>query len=311
MVAVDLESFFGSFFIALCVVFMLYGLFCSQVFYYYTTYQDRLAIKFFVFTLLVLESLHAAACIHILYSYLIRDYTTPSKLENVVWTIGVLYPQSLASQPKPDFVSCIGEVPVGICSDDSVAKFSVEAAIETTRVALGFKTSSYVCLYHTWAAIAVDNLFAVILLPQIYVNATLSFNIFVDSSIAMIPIYYFSTKSRSSAHARSTKNILLKLMYYAITAGALTVLTSVIVLITYNKSTTTLTYSGFVQITAKLNANSTLAMLNARQSIMRRSISSRGLSLELSGLSSRCAIQPEQSMYFVKPSFATTNGTQK
>ena len=100
----------------------------------------------------------------------------------------------------------------------------------------------------------------------------------------------------------------------------------------YNVSVTTLTYSGFVQIVAKrtstpsltnvikwliskiserklgachvssvldvLKANFDRSMdrLNARRSIMRRSVSSRGMSLELSGVQNRNVPRPEVGM---------------
>ncbi|KAI0826456.1 hypothetical protein BC629DRAFT_1456420, partial [Irpex lacteus] len=75
-----------------------------------------------------------------------------------------------------------------------------------------------------------------------------------------------------------------KLTYSAITAGALTVMASVIVCIVYNTAKTSVAYSGVLQIVAKLYAISMLTMLNARNSI-RNAVSQNGMSLQLTALS--------------------------
>ncbi|KAI0826457.1 hypothetical protein BC629DRAFT_82069 [Irpex lacteus] len=85
-----IESFLGSFFILIFFVFILYGIFCAQVYHYYATYRDPLALKLVVLLLCVLESLHAAACMHMLYSYLVLFVTEPAKELTIIWSVAAI-----------------------------------------------------------------------------------------------------------------------------------------------------------------------------------------------------------------------------
>ncbi|KAI0776353.1 hypothetical protein BC629DRAFT_1525749 [Irpex lacteus] len=51
-----------------------------------------------------------------------------------------------------------------------------------------------------------------------------------------------------------------KLMYYALSAGALTMITSTIALICFNASKTTIAFVGVLEVMTKVYANSMLAM---------------------------------------------------
>ncbi|KAI0826398.1 hypothetical protein BC629DRAFT_1587199 [Irpex lacteus] len=272
------ETFLGPCFAILCIVFMLYGLFGAQVYYYFTTYRDHPALRAVVFILCVLETIHVATSIHVLYTYLVIDFADASKLLHVVWSF-VLW--IFLEHTIDPIVQSYYIYRVWCVSQNRTLLFAL-VSMQLTRIAIGFRAVSFLCFYNTWEALGGQKLF------DVYLNATLGLNVIVDFSIAFALTYYFISKSRSSAHTRSTKKILLKLTYYAITAGALTVLVNIIALITYNKSKTTLAYCGVLQIVVKLNANSMLAMLNARKSI--RGIPGKnGVSLELSQLSDSSA----------------------
>ena len=114
------ETFLGPCFAILCIAFMwalnfacaipylpyrsLYGLFYAQIYYYYTTYHDRLALRLAVlllwwvllqdahfcvlrYSISILETVHVAASIHMLYMYLVVDYANPSSLTNILWWV--------------------------------------------------------------------------------------------------------------------------------------------------------------------------------------------------------------------------------
>ncbi|KAI0341048.1 hypothetical protein BDW22DRAFT_318205 [Trametopsis cervina] len=66
---------------------------------------------------------------------------------------------------------------------------------------------------------------------------------------------------------RRTKNMLKKLIHYSVTTGALTALTSLIVLICYNALPKNILFGGLLEVLSKLYANSSLAMLNARRRV--------------------------------------------
>ncbi|KAI0089024.1 hypothetical protein BDY19DRAFT_993833 [Irpex rosettiformis] len=284
MESLDAETLLGPFFVLLCVVFMLYGLFCAQTCYYYTTYHDHLSLKLAVSVLFVLETLHVIAGIHMLYWYLLVNYANPAKLTQIPWSVGLL---SYLEHGIGALVQLFYIYRIWCVSKNTILTF-ILISLELTRIALGFRASSFVCIHHTWAALDGTSF-------GLFANLAFAFNIIVDSSIAFILTYSLHLKGRSSAYARSTKKILLKLTYYAITAGASTVLVSISVLIVYNRLRTTLAYIGLLQIIAKLNANSMLAMLNARKRIVREA--KGAMCLELSDRSSCHQLQPQTTIH--------------
>ncbi|TBU66057.1 hypothetical protein BD310DRAFT_39562 [Dichomitus squalens] len=60
---------------------VLWGISCSQLFYYYTRYhKDPLSLKLLVGTVFVSDSAHQAVIIQSVYAYLVTDYGDPTKL---------------------------------------------------------------------------------------------------------------------------------------------------------------------------------------------------------------------------------------
>ncbi|KAI0683015.1 hypothetical protein BC835DRAFT_781492 [Cytidiella melzeri] len=87
MASSDLETFMGPCFILICLALILYGIFCAQAFYYWTTYQDSLGLKLLIFVVCVLESVHVVTCIHLMYTFLLSDIASPDKLSRTVWSV--------------------------------------------------------------------------------------------------------------------------------------------------------------------------------------------------------------------------------
>ncbi|KAI0088831.1 hypothetical protein BDY19DRAFT_150225 [Irpex rosettiformis] len=218
MTSFENGTFLGPFFIVLCFDFVLYGAFCIQVYSYYAANRDRLALKLLVGLLSILETLHTAFCIHLVYTFLIFYPTMSSKESQIIWSVPVImvlepiiginvrlyytYRLWKVSQSFPVVLTII----------------SLEAAL----VALEYKAISYLFIWHTWQSLATADRFS------LYSNLCFSFTIFIDSAIASLLVYYFHEKSRSFARTRGTKGLLLKLSYFAMTAGALTVLSTII-----------------------------------------------------------------------------------
>ncbi|KDR69627.1 hypothetical protein GALMADRAFT_145359 [Galerina marginata CBS 339.88] len=87
MPTIDLNSTFGAFLIGVVLSAGLFGVTCSQVFYYAQNYtSDGILIKGAVATLLILEGVHSAFSIHAVYYYLILNYFNPPGLLQVTWS---------------------------------------------------------------------------------------------------------------------------------------------------------------------------------------------------------------------------------
>ncbi|KAI0826472.1 hypothetical protein BC629DRAFT_83352 [Irpex lacteus] len=84
----NFETFMGPAFIIICFSLILYGLSLAQIYFYLTTYRDHIAVKLLVVFVCILESLHVAFCIHMLYNYLIVDFANPVNVLNIIWSTG-------------------------------------------------------------------------------------------------------------------------------------------------------------------------------------------------------------------------------
>ncbi|KAI0683016.1 hypothetical protein BC835DRAFT_1423694 [Cytidiella melzeri] len=152
------------------------------------------------------------------------------------------------------------------------------------RLGTGYRATAFTGINETWKSLYTTKGY------QIYLNFALSLNVVMDSLItAVLSVFLYQT--RQSARS-STKNMVLKLIFCGVTAGVLTLMASVVILVTFNASKGTITYGGCLQIMAKLYANSMLAMLNARQRIVRSAASSGGCALELPELQNRGPTAP-------------------
>ncbi|KAI0683354.1 hypothetical protein BC835DRAFT_748663 [Cytidiella melzeri] len=271
MASPTLETFLGPYFVLVYLAVILYGIFCAQAFYYWTTYKDGHGLKLLVFLICVLETAHVAICIHPMYTLLIVDNGSPDKLLRTVWSTAVCCILTFVGLVQSYYIWRIWHIRQSV----PIVAFLISAVL--TRLAFGYRSNAFTGTGETWEAIFATKHY------KIYVNIAFSLNVVVDSLIT-IALSVFLYQTRMSAQSRNTKNIVLKLMYYSLSAGGLTLLTSVIILVTFNVSDGTITYGGCMQIIAKLYANSMLAVLNARQGIVRGASSTQGYSLELSQL---------------------------
>ncbi|KAI0088841.1 hypothetical protein BDY19DRAFT_151172 [Irpex rosettiformis] len=289
----DLEKFIGPAFIVICISFILYGLGLAQVYFYFRTYHDHPAIKLLVILVCILETLHVAFCIHMVYTYLIIDFADPGSVLNIIWSTGAsIFLEIIISGLVQSYyiyrIRCL-------CKSGYVFVYLI--SVVCARIAFGFRATAYGYPVTTWEAMSALRSY------KICVNVSLVFNVVADSSITFVLIFYLH-QSHVSARVRSTRNILYKLMYYSLSAGVLTTLTSVIALILFHVSKTTIAFIGVLEVMTKVYANSMLAMLNIRQGLkLEREIAvNNGLSLRLTDVSKQVIVQPDVRMLFTPSS---------
>ncbi|KAI0826363.1 hypothetical protein BC629DRAFT_1587173 [Irpex lacteus] len=276
----SVEDFMGPTFICIWLSYILYGLLLAQVYVYYTTYSDHIALKLLVLTVCILETALVATCMHMNYTYTVVDFVNPAKLLDIIWSVGAsIYLELIERLVQSYYIYRIWR----LCKMRSILVYLI--SILCVRLAIGFKANAYACLSATWETLSVMQSY------RRYVTASFCLTLLVDSSITLVLVFLLR-QHYSAARKRSTKHLVRKVMEYSLSAGILTMMTSVVIVTLFNASNGTLHYAGLVFINAKLYANSMLAMLNIRQRIKQNAAMNGGYTVELSNLPSQDSAQP-------------------
>ncbi|EKM52303.1 uncharacterized protein PHACADRAFT_186479 [Phanerochaete carnosa HHB-10118-sp] len=301
--AINFEIFMGPLLILVCIALILFGVFCAQVYSYWTTYEhDPLNIKLLVLALSVLEFTHSALCLHILFEYFISDIGNPAALGGIVWCVQVTVFIEI-------FIVTLSQgfsiVRIWQLSERNVYATATAVVLLFFRVAFGFGT-----FFLSWEGVrqpdihAAPNLDTTATGTLLYVyrtwdefhshlgsfatfNCGLALAAVVDLVTTVLLTYYLR---RNRPAFRRSRFVIQKLIFYTVNTGALTMLFSVTTLFLFRFLGTSLMFGGMVEIISKLYANSTLALLNARQRIKNQAAADtsgiNSIPLELRGGSS-------------------------
>ncbi|GJE88936.1 hypothetical protein PsYK624_050240 [Phanerochaete sordida] len=254
--APDFELFMGPFLILVCIALMLFGVTCAQVYSYWTTYErDPVGYKILVGALWTLECTHTALCLHMLHGYFIKDIGDPSGLGNIIWSAGATI---FLEVPIIALAQGFSIARIWQLSGGNVWATAVPAVFLFFRVAFGFGTATFLYVYNTWADFDANRG------PFVTVNCGLTLAAVVDLMVTVILTYYLRQHKSSF---RKTRYMVQKLVFYTINTGAITMVFSISAVFFFNLLRTSLMFGGVVEIICKLYANSTLALLNARQRI--------------------------------------------
>ncbi|KAI0341080.1 hypothetical protein BDW22DRAFT_1359242 [Trametopsis cervina] len=250
------ETLAGPLLILVCFAFILYGIFLAQALYYWTTYEnDAFVIKLWVILAGLFETCHTAMCMYMLYYYFIQHYGDfENGLNHIVWTaIITLYCEiGIIAVTQSFYVYRIWHI-----SGKNQIVTGILSVILTARIGVGLYTTSSTFQFSTWEQSYLDRSFVV------KSNSTWGLGVAVDLLITITLLYFLHHTQKLGL--RRTRRIVRKLMHYSITTGGLTVVSSLIVLITYNTYTRSLLFAGMLEALSKLYANSMLAMINARR----------------------------------------------
>ncbi|KAF9810701.1 hypothetical protein IEO21_06835 [Rhodonia placenta] len=221
------ERIEGAFIMELAITVMLYGITTTQAHFYWWSYpQDAKLIKRIVLIVWILETVHTVFCLHLMYNYTIVDFGSLEHVVNLVWS-------SLQRSFK--------------VSDRNVVITVIPAILLFVRVefhsSLGPRVST-----HGVSIITIT--FGLVL------------SAVVDLVIAALLIYYLQSNQSLS---QRTHHIISSLQAYVINTGALTMIVSIAIVLTFALINGSFLFLGLVEIQSKLYANSFLATLNARQ----------------------------------------------
>ncbi|KZT02007.1 uncharacterized protein LAESUDRAFT_445415 [Laetiporus sulphureus 93-53] len=249
-----IEKLTGALLIEICMAVMLYGMSTIQAYVYWWNYpDDPLTIRSIVGTVWILETTHTAFCLHLIYSYMVKDFGNVQPIEHIVWSAGaaVLVAVFVAAIAQGFFIRRIW-----VLSRNNRFITCVAATLLFCRVCTGIATSILSWNITEWAS------FRTSIGPLFTLTFGVSLAATEDMLIAGTLIYYLQ-KSRTGA--RRTDHLIRTLQTYIINTGSLTMLVSITIVLTYIFYEGSLLFVGMVTVQGKLYANSFLATLNARQ----------------------------------------------
>lgn len=253
MATLDLKDTFGALLVGIFFSSVLYGVTCTQVFYYFQNYaSDNLIIKMAVITLLILETLHSVFSMHAIYSYTILNYLNPDGLVKATWTIIMTLAVSTAIVLV---VQLFYLRRVYLLSKKNIFLVAPLTVLILVRCGFGLAV--------TVRAFQLEFFF---LFPTIdnIVDVSLALGAAADIIIAAsLSFYLYSSRSG----VESTDTLIKKLMVISINNGLLTSVFDIIVIIFATAQSSNFIYLAIYQVVGNLYTNSMMATLNSRRSL--------------------------------------------
>ncbi|KAH9850071.1 hypothetical protein C2E23DRAFT_837300 [Lenzites betulinus] len=260
-----LDSTFGPMLIGVIVAGIMYGVTCSQTYYYFSRYSDdHWSTKLLVVTVWTADTVHQALISHSIYWYLITEYGNPIALTQVTRTlvvelffnyiIGLLVQSFFAariwklSEKRPIVVVPI--LALAITSFVTGITYGVKGASLKTFMDVDLKLKNLSIIFNTTLT-ACDVTIAVVLCAILH-------------------------SSRTGFSKSDT--LITKLMVFAVNTGLLTSVSACLSLITFLTLPNTLIYISFFFVLGRLYSNSLMATLNARKRL-RSTVSEVSVSL--------------------------------
>ncbi|KAI0364321.1 hypothetical protein BV20DRAFT_1057299 [Pilatotrama ljubarskyi] len=252
--APSLDDSFGAFLIATFIGLIMYGLTLHQSYRYYRLFpKDAVILKITVTLTVLLETIHIVLCMHVCYYYLVAKYFKPTALLDGVWSIRIL-PVSTV------LVILISEgfFTRRVYLIGGEFRAIVVVAPVLMLVILGFGIAASVEAF-------VRPTFAEFEKVAWMTSAGFGVAVLVDFLLTGTLILVLQ-KSRTGF--RRMDSLIDLLIIYAINTGLLTGIFSLLSFIFAIVSPDKLIYSAFNIVAAKSYANSLLAVLNSRKSLI-------------------------------------------
>jgi len=231
---------------------VLFGVTCTQVFYYFENYtSDGILIKGTVFTLLILETLYAALSMHAIYYYVILNYLNPFPLLKAAWSLATALGVSRAIILVVHlfYVRRVYHI-----SKKNTPLVALLTALTLAHFGTGIVVTVQVFQLQFWDSFGSS---------EKMVKTWLSLGATTDIIIAGSLSFYLHT---SRTGFGSTDTLINKLMAYAINNGLLTSILDIVVLV-FTTSGGSLIFWAIFQIIGNLYTNSMMATLNSRRSL--------------------------------------------
>ncbi|CAL1703621.1 unnamed protein product [Somion occarium] len=249
----------GGFIVSECFAILLYGIMVAQAYVYMLNCKgDGPLLKSVVAAVALLETLHTAFIIHIIYTYAIEDFGNLEATGAITWSTAscVLIEMLVVGLVQGFYIFRIW-----IISGGSLVLTIVTSILLFARVTFGLGTSALLIKFKFYST------FRAQFGPLVTFTCGLSLAVAVDVLIAAILVYYLI---RDKPGFKATENVVRTLVVYFVNTGVITMLVSIIILIFFFVFKESLIFGGMVLIASKLYSNSFLGTLNARQMLRRK-----------------------------------------
>ncbi|KAI0732624.1 hypothetical protein C8Q72DRAFT_93281 [Fomitopsis betulina] len=257
---------YGAAYIGVCISAVLYGITNLQVFVYFKEYRhDTLLDKLVVCWLWILDSLHLAFCVYMLYWYLITSYGNKLELLVVHWSFKteIIITAIVMVCVQALYTIRVWHLEETVYQISGWHRFRPISVIIVLAFLAAFAAASFLC----YEVVRVNNLISVFRPSEIWRLAyyPLGTASFVDTLIATALCYLLS---RCRTGFRRTDTVIMWLMFYTLNTGILTTTCTLISIILLAVFPGKLYFVTVEFIMVKLYINSYLAMLNARSSLL-------------------------------------------
>ncbi|PIL33606.1 hypothetical protein GSI_04229 [Ganoderma sinense ZZ0214-1] len=244
-----LDETYGALLIGTFIGILLYGVFVHQVYRYTQMYKDdSLAVKFTVFSLMAVDTLHTIASSHSCYTYLVSHYFTPLALLEGIWSIqsqpilaglGVLVSQSFFAR-RVYIISPKYRILVAISLLLTFATFGF-AKIPEAGTVIAFKLHAFTQYEHFYW---ID-------------SAACGCAVAADMLTTSVLIF---TLRRNRTGFRRTDTIINSLVQYSINTGLLTGIINCMALVFAIARPETFIWIGLELVGVRLYTNSVMAV---------------------------------------------------
>ncbi|KAI1783607.1 hypothetical protein LXA43DRAFT_1102368 [Ganoderma leucocontextum] len=257
--APSLENTFGAVLLGTVFGAILYGLTSHQTYRYYRLYPtDPPYFKLMVFLVWGLDTLHTVLSIHVCYYYLISHYFDPERLLSGVWSmrLTVIVTGCVIAITHVFFARRI---------------FLIGNRNVYLMIVIAFLLIAETCFclaatIETFLAVTFDKYVSDF---KWIIPCSLGTAVIIDA-VTTSTLTYYLHKCRTGF--KRTDSLIDVLMVYTINTGLLTGLLNLAAMLAATFSPRTLIYYGISIASSKMYANSLLAVLNARRSLLDRGV---------------------------------------
>ncbi|KAH9943025.1 uncharacterized protein BXZ73DRAFT_97089 [Epithele typhae] len=261
----DLDATLGALFLGVFVSTILWGISCSQLYYYYNGYpNDRAYTKVMVLAVWASDTAHQALVTHTLYTYLITEYGNPTALSYITKTIVV---EVLFNGITGFLVQTFFVVRVWKLSDKNNCFAAPLGLLVLAELVFSIGYFSEALSLSTYTE-----------LPRVRA-LSISMNVFAAAADVSIAGSLCFMLNRSRSEFVKSNTLINKLILFAVNTGLLTSVCACISLITYFTLPLSFVYICFYFLMGRLYANSLLATLNARNRLRSHAATDGSLSL--------------------------------
>ncbi|KAL7282081.1 hypothetical protein ACG7TL_003550 [Trametes sanguinea] len=285
-----LDATMGPLLIGVILAAVMYGVSCSQMYYYYTRYQrDPWHIKLLVTAVWTTDSIHQALISHSVYWYLITEYGNPVALTllsktiiiEVFFNVRVYRPvrAKVSVFATPDADSADADArnllpPISFFAA-RVYKLSGKKVYLVIPVALLIAGEFAVAMAYSIKALYFKTFVDLVQIKGL----SISINAFAAAGDVCIAAILCTILHNSRTGFNKSNTLINKLMVFAVNTGLLTSVCACLSLITILALPNTFVYICFFFLVGRLYSNSLMATLNARKSL--RDASTNELSVSL------------------------------